>query len=106
MQPSDSVEAGATDEGVLMLAYFDGDRPVFRAASAPLDDEAIRDEDSEFSGAARYGGAIPRDISYEIEDEEPVYRSLGGLQLGDDAPLPEPPSLSRQRGFGQPGLVD
>lgn len=103
MQPSDSIEA---EESVMVLAYFDGDRPVFRAASAPLDDEALLDEE-EGAGRAGFSGGIPRDISYEIEDEEPVYRSLGALNLGGDStPVPEPPSLSRQRGFGAPGIVD
>jgi len=91
----------------MVLAYFDGDRPVFRPAGADAEDEAVAEESAPYS----FSGGIPRNIAYEIEDDEPVYRSLGGLDLGSGsdspaAPVPAPPGLCRQRGFGSPGLCD
>ncbi|KAG8457674.1 hypothetical protein KFE25_001460 [Diacronema lutheri] len=93
----------------MVLAYFDGDRPVFRSAALAIseDDDAIQDDEPVFS----YSAGLPRNVAYEIEDDEPVYRSLGALTIGTSAPSPDmsapaPPSLCRQRGFGQPGLCD
>lgn len=91
----------------MVLAYFDGDRPVFRPATfETAEDDAILEDEAMFS----YSGGIPRNMAYEIEDDEPVYRSLGSLTIGavpaPETTAPAPPSLCRQRGFGQPGLID
>lgn len=112
--PPQQIQRGEMSSGhgeeaplALVLAYFDGDHAVFRpAAPEAAEDEAILEDEGLFS----YSAGLPRDIAYEIEDDEPVYRSLGSLTLGG-APVPEsaapaPPSICRQRGFGQPGLVD
>jgi hypothetical protein len=106
-------------QGEMVLAYFDGDRPVFRpAALAAAEDDAILEDESAMGmpsyssmGMPSFSAGLPRNIAYEIEDDEPVYRSLGSLSLGGGAHSPEtsamaPPSLCRQRGFGQPGLCD
>jgi len=89
----------------MVLAYFDGDVPVFRPADAAAEEEVVAEE-----APFTFSGGISRDLAYEIEDDEPVYRSLGGMDLGSgsDAPdsIPAPPGLCRQRGFGQPGLCD
>mmetsp|Transcript_171 Transcript_171/g.470 ORF Transcript_171/g.470 Transcript_171/m.470 type:complete len:107 (+) Transcript_171:101-421(+) len=100
----DVIQEEAT-QGPMVLAYFDGDRPVFRSAASLHEDEAVLEEDAPVS----FSGGIPRNVAYEIEDDEPVYRSLGSLALdAQDAhvPAPAPPGLCRQRGFGQPGLCD
>mmetsp|Transcript_21 Transcript_21/g.59 ORF Transcript_21/g.59 Transcript_21/m.59 type:complete len:117 (-) Transcript_21:289-639(-) len=97
-------------DGPLVLAYFDGDRPVFRpAAAAPVDDdEAIFDEDAVAFSMPTFSGALGRPVMDEIDDEEaPVYRSLNAMSLSPAEPaMPGPPGLCRQRGFGQPGMLD
>lgn len=97
------------EEEQVVIAYFDGDVPVFRSLKASsatpshaVDDDVIED-DSRSAFTAAYSSSLPRDISYELDDDEPVYRSLGSLDIGA---APAPPSLRRQRGFGQPGLCD
>lgn len=104
-------EEPQAQEAQLVLAYFDGDRPVFRPASSmPIDDdEAIFDEDAIAFAMPSYSGAIGRPVMDEIDDEEaPVYRSLNAMSLSpaEPAPMPGPPGLCRQRGFGQPGMLD
>mmetsp|Transcript_6492 Transcript_6492/g.22181 ORF Transcript_6492/g.22181 Transcript_6492/m.22181 type:complete len:108 (+) Transcript_6492:102-425(+) len=98
------------DGEAAVIAYFDGDVPVFRRTAAHADaDEAIGDDAEPRAFAApSYAAGIPRTISYELEDDEPVYRSLGGLSLSSpaQASTAAPPSLRRQRGFGEPGLCD
>lgn len=95
----------------MVIAYFDGDMPVFRPAPAlpAAGDGAIEEEELCAPGFS-YATAIDRNIAYEIEDDEPVYRSLpshaGGSASSADARLPAPPGLCRQRGFGQPELCD
>jgi hypothetical protein len=95
-------------QGAMVLAYFDGDRPVFRPAVAASADDAILEDESEFMTS--YSSGLPRNIAYEIEDDEPVYRSLGNLSIeapmSSSAAILAPPSICRQRGFGQPGVSD
>jgi len=111
MHASTEPNAEEAAQGEMVLAYFDGDRPVFRpAAIAAAEDDAILEDESSMAMPS-FSTGLPRNIAYEIEDDEPVYRSLNSLTIGSSSNSPDtsaiaPPSLCRQRGFGQPGLCD
>lgn len=97
-----------TDEPRMVLAYFDGDLPVFRPAEPEADGAYLADDDDEIPGASFSAPIISRNIGFEIEDDEPVYRSLGSLAISNSPSrdlAPAPPSLCRQRGFGQPDML-
>ncbi|KAG8469347.1 hypothetical protein KFE25_007865 [Diacronema lutheri] len=106
--PGETGEERGAASGVVLVG-FDGDRPIFRRAASDhsdgdVDDLVIEDEPPP---AYHFSAGISRNIAYEIEDDEPTFRSFStGGALAADTNAPAPPSLCRQRGFAPPGLYE